>query len=246
MKIDAKIVADHLSMVAMGKRVGAVVLGPHFAAQVADDSDEVMLKAVLSGVKFSEKFGVEKLQDLVKILESFSGEIDAELVKEKDGKDELVKLFLSSGDAKVWYQTADTDKISSTLTSFASADEAISATIVAETTPGAEFLKSFAQYQKRISPDMIEVVLKDKKLVMRMINATSRHRAELVIGDAKTVSKKKFDNLKLSAAVVADTLSCVQPTEGDQLKISAGNKALKVEFRTYTYLLSPRVEAATE
>ena len=57
MKINAKVVADHLSMVAMGKRVGEVVLGPNFAAHVVDESEEVMLEATVKGVKFPGKFG---------------------------------------------------------------------------------------------------------------------------------------------------------------------------------------------
>lgn len=241
MKIDAKIVSDHLAMVAMNKRVNEAVLGPNFSAQVVDESEEVMLRATVGGVKFPGKFGVERVSDLARILESFDGEVDAELERE-GGKDGLEKLVLSAGDVTVWYQTADADKITTTLTSFAAADEAIVGDAVLEVTPGEGFIKDFAQYQKRIAPDLIEVAVRGKKLVMRLMNATTRHRAEVVVGDAPTTSKRKFNGLKLGAAVVADVLAGVKPTEGDQLRISVG-KALRVEFRTYTYLVSPRVEA---
>lgn len=240
MKIDAKVVADHLSMIAMGKRIESVVLGPNFAAQVVDEAEEVMLKAILGSAKFPDKFGVEKVADLVKILESFGGPVDAEIVKDEQKRE---KLVLTSGDVTVWFQTADVDQISSTLTSFQSADESISKDVVYEVTPDNSFIENFSRYQKRIVPDLIEVTTKDKKLIFRMISATTRHRAEVVVGTLTAVSKKKFVPLKVGAAVLIDVLAGVKPTEGDQLKISVG-KAIKIELRSYTYLVSPKVEEA--
>jgi len=232
MKIDAKVVADHLSMVAMGKRITEVVLGPNFTAQVADEAEEVMLHATVKGVKFKERFGVMHIGEFAKILGSFGEEVDIEL---NDGK-----LVMKSGAVTVWYQTADVDKISSTLTSFKDADKVISSGIVVEAEPAEGFLGDFTKYQKLISPDLVELAVKNKKLVLRLISMKG-HRAEVVVGTAEVAKKKKFDGFKVSAAALTDVLSGVKPTEEDQLKFSVG-KALKIEFRTYTFLVSPQVE----
>lgn len=240
MKVEAKVVADHLYMVAMGKRIEEVVLGPNFAASVVDQGEEVMLRATCPGVKFPGKFGVVNVAHLAKVFDSFEGEVDVEV--EKGGKDGLEKLVISSPNVIVWYQTADVDKISTTLASFGTADEALSAELAFETVPDATFLPDLSKYYKRISPDLVEISVKGKKLVMHLISGTTRHKAEVVVGDATAVSKKKFSSLKVGAAVLGDVMDGVKPVEGDQLKVSVGAKALRVEFRTYAYLLSPRVE----
>ncbi len=232
MKIDAKVVADHLSMVAMGKRITEVVLGPNFTAQVADEAEEVMLKATVKGVTFKEKFGVMHVGEFVKILASFGSEVDVEL---EDGK-----LVMKSAGVTVWYQTADIDKIGSTLTSFGDADKVIAKTIVVESTPEEGFLTAFTKYQKLINPDLVEIAVKSKKLVLRLISMKG-HRAEVTIGTAEVAAKKKFSSFKVSAAALSDVLSGVKPNEEDQLKFEVGD-ALKISFRTYAFLVSPQVE----
>lgn len=233
MKINAKLVADHLEMVAMGKRVKEAVLGPNFTAQVVDEQDEIMLKATLKDVKFPGKIGVESVADLAKLIASFGAEVDAE-VKDK-------KLILGGGTVTVWYQLYDVEKIGTTLSSFKDADAAITKDIVASVEPDETFLADFTKYQKRISPDLVEFLVKGKKLIANLIS-TDGHRAEVIVG-AADIGKKKFGALKVSAQAVVDVLSGVKPGEDDQLTISVG-KSLKVEFRTYTYLVSARVEAA--
>lgn len=235
MKVNAKIVADHLSMVAMGRRIAEVVLGPNFAANVVDEAEAVMLKATVKGAKFKPKFGVMHIGEFAKILASFGEEVDIEL--SKDGK-----LVMKSPGVTVWYQTADTDKIGSTLTSFKDADTVISKGLVLDCEPEEGFLASFTKYQKLIGPDLVEIDIKGKKLVFRLISMEG-HMAEVIVGTAQAIGKKKLksSSFKVSADVLADVLSGVKSNEEDQLKFSVG-KALRVEFRTYTFLVSPQVE----
>lgn len=232
MKINAKVVADHLSMVAMGKRITEVVLGPNFGAQVADDAEAVMLCATVKGEKFKPKFGVMDIGEFAKILASFGEEVDIDL---SDGK-----LVMKGGGTTVWYQTADVDKISSTLTSFKEADKVISSSIVVKAEPEEGFLAGFTKYRKLIGPDLVEIATKGKKLVMRLISMKG-HKAEVVVGKAEVAKRKKFTSFKVSADVLSDVLSGVKPAEEDQLEISVG-KALRIGFRTYTFLVSPQVE----
>lgn len=235
MKIDAKIVADHLRMVSVGKRITEVVLGPDFSAQVADDAEAVMMNASLKGVKFKPRFGVMDVSELAKILASFGEEVDVELTK--DGK-----LVMKSGTVTVWYQTSDVDKIASTINSFKNADKIISKSIIIEAEPEEGFLANFMKYQKLISPDLVDVGLKGKKLVLRLISMKG-HSAEVVVGNADVAAKKKkdFKGFKVAADVLVDVLAGLKPNEEDQLKFSVGS-ALKVVFRTYAFLVSPQVE----
>lgn len=232
MRVPSQVVADHLSMVAMGKRITEVVLGPNFAAQVADEAEAVMLHATVKSVKFKPKFGVMHIGEFAKILASFGEEVDIELT---DGK-----LVMKSGGVTVWYQTSDVDKIGSTLTSFKEADKVISGSVVVKAEPEEGFIASFTKYQKLIGPDLVEIALKGKKLVMRLISMKG-HKAEVIVGAAEVAKKKKFAGFKVSADVLTDVLSGVKPNEEDQIKFSVG-KALRIEFRTYKFLVSPQVE----
>jgi hypothetical protein len=219
-------------MVAMGRRITEVVLGPNFSAQVADEAEAVMMHATAKNVKFKPKFGVMHIGEFAKILASFGEEVDIELT---DGK-----LVMKSGGVTVWYQTSDVDKIGSTLTSFKEADKVISSSVVVTAEPEEGFLASFTKYQKLIGPDLVEIALKGKKLVMRLISMKG-HKAEVVVGTAEVAKKKKFVGFKVSADVLTDVLSGVKPNEEDQLKFAVG-KALRIEFRTYKFLVSPQVE----
>jgi hypothetical protein len=234
-KIDAKVVSDHLDMVSVGKRITAAVLGPNFAAAVVDEMNEVMLQATVKGVKFPGKIGVESVSDLAKILASFSGEVDAEV---KDHK-----LVMSAGNVTVWYQLYDTDKISTTLASFKDADAEVTKKVMATVEPGETFIPDFARYQKLVSPDLVEFVAKGKKLIANLVDSDG-HRAEVVVG-AVDLGKKKYGGLKVPAKSVIDVLSGVKPGEGDQLLVSVGD-SLRIEFRTYTFLIGPLVDAAVD
>lgn len=232
MKIDARIVADHLNMVAMGGRIVEVVLGPNFTAQVADEAEEVMMHATVKDAKFGEQFGIMHLGEFAKVMASFGEEADIEL---KDGK-----LIMKDADVTVWYQTADVDKIASTVTSFKDADKAVSKEMVVEAEPEEGFLAAFTKYQKLISPDLIEIAVKGKKLVARLISMKG-HRAEVTIGNAEMAAKSKFAGFRVSAAAFADVLAGVKPEEENQVRFFVG-KVLKVTFRTYSFLVSPQVE----
>lgn len=236
MKVDAKMVVDHLKMITMGKRVEEAVLGPHFSADIVDEQDTVMLRAALEGVKFGKKFGVAKLVEFVKLLTMFGGEVDMELDKEK-------RLVMTSGDVTVWYQTSDVDKIGTTLTSFDDASKQLDKTMIVDVEPSETFIENFTKTCKHVAPDMIEIAVKSKRVVMKMISAKTRHRAEVIVGGAQVAAKKKFESIKLSGEAVIDVLSGVKPGEGDQLKLSLG-KVLRVEFRSYVYLVSPLTETS--
>jgi len=232
-KVDATIVSDHLNMVAMGGRMTEVVLGPNFAAEVADEAEEVMMRAKLKGVKFPDKFGVMHVSEFARVLGSFGDKLDVEL---KDGK-----LVMKEGGVTVLYQTADVDTIPTTIDSFTKADKHVAKGMVVETTPDEGFLDTFTKYQRLIGPDLIEVAVKGKKMVLRLISMKG-HRVEMPVGKAVMAKKNaKFDGLKVSAAAFADVLSGVRAEESDQLTLSVG-QVLRVSFRSYTFLVSPQVE----
>lgn len=232
MKVDAKVVADHVNMVAMGGRMTEVVLGPDFKAQVADEAEEIMMRAKVKGVKFPETFGVIHASEFAKILKSFNSEVDLEL---KDGK-----LVMKEGGVVVVYQTAAIDAIDTTIKSFTKADNTVSETLVVKTQPEEGFLANYSKYRKLISPDLVEIATKGKMLVLRLVNVKG-HSAEVPIGNAEMLSDEKFEGFKVSAAAFSDVLAGVSQGEDDQLEFAVG-VVLRVNFRTYTFLVKPQVE----
>ncbi len=232
MRVDAKLAADHMKVVALKGRVSEATFGEDFSVEMVDGNEEVVVRGKSSKVKFPDAFSVMDLSDFVKLLDSFSGEVNMEV---KDGK-----VVIGSQIGVASYQTADPATIATTLKNF----DKMHATYFEEVMVEAKVLNSFpgnyARFQRLISPDLVEFSMKGGKVSARLVSMKG-HQAELVVGEPTKVEKEDF-KFKVSAQALTDVLGGFLTTQAHALGLVVG-KALKLTLdEDYTFLISPQAE----
>jgi hypothetical protein len=233
MQISGKTLADHLEVVAINKRVEGVVLGPNFEATTADESDQILLHAE-SELEFKPVFGVMDVSHLAKVVRSFGEEMNVEY------DEEAGKLVITGGGVVVYYQCAATDVAQRKNIKWKTACDNLSGDVMIDAAPEEGFFRRFDKYYKMLKPQLVELSIKQKKLVARLVSEKS-HAAEVVVGEAGTTSKKKPGVFKINASALADVLSCVP--EGGESEVAIGvGKALSIEFGRYRFFIEPLVE----
>jgi hypothetical protein len=234
MKINANDLTFHLRLVSMKDRIPTVAFGKDFSAEVVDIDDEVVLK-VGKTVKFPSEFAVMDLKDFLRIVNSFSGDIDFEI---KD-----TKLVIDSAIGRINYQLADPKSVETTLKNFDSieSDSFGKDTVSLEVDSG--FLDSYNRFVKLVNPDIVEFSVSGKKLVIKLVS-TRGHEGEVEISQFDKAPSKsmaeKINSCKVSAKALSAVLDGIHLPEEETFVMSL-DTAVKIVYRdAYTFIISRR------
>lgn len=231
MKVDSKLLADHLHIVGMKGRITEASFGPDFAVEMVDENTEVVVKGKSPKVSFPDSFAVMDLSDFARLIDSFSGEVNLDI---KDGK-----AVIGSPIGVVSYQTADPSTVRSTIKNFADLITKFKNEVQAVVKVSNSFPSDYARFQRLISPDLVELGMKDGKIAATLMSMKG-HRAEIFVGSPmQPVDKVKF---KLSAHALTDVVSSLVTTQSHEIVMTVGKALILQLDLDYTFAISPQAE----